>query len=278
MALREELRDVPVGQLERRLHTDYDGTPFFDEDLQVAQSTGHRVMVYETGSIIDAVAREAGLEFASDEPCWYLDPDRNVQRTYYGDWVVARESEAERRIADDLLLVIEIVSTNDRRKEIKDTVFQRALNEFNRVPEFGLVFPELDDPRALQWFTLEGGRYTELTIAAEGEVAVAGVPGLTIRVRPRERWEPGRKLDIFYRGELRVPLVDAYVQIAEERARAESERFRADEAAAGADEERSRADEAAARADEERSRADEAAARAERLAELLRGAGIDPAE
>ena len=67
------------------------------------------------------------------------------------------------------------------------------------------------------------------------------VPGLELRVRPRASWERGRKIDIYYRGELRLPL----------------------------DQERLRAEREKARADKEK-------ARANRLAEMLRALGIDP--
>lgn len=207
-------------------------------------------MVYETGSILAAVAEEAGFRFLSDQPIWYLDPDTDLQRAYYGDWVIAERVRPERITARDLKLVIEVVSTNDRRKEIKDTGFQRVLNEYNRVPEFGLVFPEGDDSRALRWFTLEGDHYREITVSAGGELHVEGVPGLVLRVRPQRDWSEGGKIDVLYRGKLRPPLV-------QERARAEAERARADEEAARADEER---------------------ARAERLAARLRALGIDPDE
>jgi hypothetical protein len=275
--------DVPRGQLVAKPHDAYDGTPFFDEDLQVPQSPAHRIMVYETGSIVDVVAQEAGLRFASDEPIWYLDPDQDVQRAYYGDWVIARDVPMERVTAHDLVVVLEVVSTNDRRKEIKDTVFQRALNEYNGVPEFGLVFPDADDPRALQWFTLVEGRYHELTVSAGGQVEVAGVPGLVFRVRPQERWTDGRKLDVLYRGELRHPLPEAYAQAEAEKARAEEEKARAEEEKARAEEEKARAEEAKARVEEEKARAEEAKARAEeekaradRLAEHMRAMGLDP--
>lgn len=125
-----------------RPHTAFDGTPYFDEELQVAQSKAHRIMVSESLPIFAAIAGEAGLLFLSDEPIWYLHPETDEQKAFYGDCVFARPVEHTRITSSDLLLVIEIVSTNDRRKELKDTRFQRLLNEYNEVPEFALVFPE----------------------------------------------------------------------------------------------------------------------------------------
>jgi hypothetical protein len=57
------------------------------------------------------------------------------------------------------LLVLEVVSTHERRKELKDTCFQRDLNEYNKVPEFVMAFPELDDARALIVCRFVAGAY-----------------------------------------------------------------------------------------------------------------------
>lgn len=230
-------------RLEPRTHTAYAGTPYFDEELQVAQSTAHRVMVHEMSSILASIAADAGVLFLSDEPIWYLHPEDDEQKAYYGDCVLARAVDSKRITANDLSLVLEVVSTNDRRKELKDTRFQRLLNEYNDVPEFALLFPELDDARALTWYRLVDGNYEEHAIAPGGRVESRAVSGLELRVLPRERWSAGRKVEVFFRGERRAPL-------AEERARAEQEK---------------------ARAEQEK-------ARAERLAERLRALGIDPDE
>ncbi len=67
---------APPGRKLRRLeHTAFDGTPFYDEELQVPQSGAHRIMIYGTGGVLESVAAEAGLVFLSDEPIWYLDPE-----------------------------------------------------------------------------------------------------------------------------------------------------------------------------------------------------------
>jgi Uma2 family endonuclease len=237
-----EPRPVP------RLHTAFDGIPYFDEDLQVAQSKAHRVMTSETAPILAAIADEAGLLFLSDEPIWYLHPETDEQRVFYGDFVLARPVDRMRITSSDLLLVVEVVSTNDRRKAFKDTRFQRLLNEYNGVPEFALVFPEVDDARGLTWFRFVDGEYAEEVIAPGASVRSSSVPGLELQVRPRDAWEPGYKLEVLYRGELRPRLVD-------ERARAERER---------------------ARAERERARAERQKARADALEARLRELGVDP--
>lgn len=228
----------PARKLERRLHEGFEGIPYFDEELQLPASEAHRAAVFELGTILENLATDTGLRFASDHPIWYLHPETDEQHSFYGDLVIARPVEVMRIAADDLLVVIEVVSTQDRRKEIKDSVFQRAVNEYNGVPEFGLLFPEADDGRSLVWFTLDQqtGRYDEVSLSPGGAVEVAGLPGLTLRVKPVADWQPGRKIEVRFNGKLQRPL-------RQERQRAETERERAD-----------------------------------RLAEKLRSLGIDPEE
>jgi len=242
--------------LQRWKHTAFDGTPFFDEDLKVAQSSAHRIMVYETGIVLASVAREAGLRFLSDEPIWFIHPEADEQRAFYGDWVFARgDSDPNTITADDLLLVIEVVTTSERKKEIKDTGFQRTLNEYNEVPEFGLVFPDAKDSRSIKRFRLVNGLYEELALGPGGEVASSTVEGLVLRVRPQAEWEDGRKIDVFYRGEHR-PALDG------ERERAEQEKARAEQEKA--------------RAEQEKARAEQEKARADQLAAKLRELGVEP--
>jgi len=204
-----------------RLHTAVDGTPYFDEGLQVAQSTAHRIMAVDLSAILATVGAEAELTYLSDEPIWYISPDTDEQKVYYGDIVLARAVDTTRITADDLLFVMEIVSTNDRRRELKDTRFQRFVNEYNDVPEFALAFPEVEDPRALTWYELVDGEYLEHIVGPGGQVESRTIPGLALKVLPREEWRPGHKFDGFYRGEVRPGH-------AEERARAEQEKARAE--------------------------------------------------
>ena len=261
---------VPRGQLVPREHTAYDGTPFYDEVLELPQGEAHRIMVYETGSIIDTIAQEAGARFLSDQPIWYLDPEEDRQRVFYGDWVIANDVPPERITADDLRAAIEIVSIGSRKKEVKDTQVHRSHNEYNGVPEFGLIFPDASDPRSIRWFRLVDGRtYQEVDLAPTGQVEVAAIPGLVLRVRPQSTWTDGRKIDVLYNGELRPPLagereryLDACREAAEARARAEQEKARAEQEKA--------------RAEQEKARAEQEKARAEKLAARLRGLGIDP--
>ena len=206
------------------------------------------MMVYTIGPALAAVARDAGLLFLSDHPIWYLDPNSAEQKTFYGDLVFAAEVEARRITASALALVIEVVSINDKRKEKKDVVFQRALNHYNDVPEFCLVFPDAADARSLIWCRLVAGAYREQIIGPGGSVTSASVPGLELRVLPREQWRDGQKLAVYYQGEHRP----------------------------GYDEERAARLVAQAEARQERERADRERERSERLAAKLRELGVDP--
>ena len=260
-------------KLERRLHDAFGGIPYFDEELQLPASEAHRTAVFELGTILETLATESGLRFASDHPIWYFHPETDEQRWFCGDLVITRPVEVIRITAEDLLVVIEVVSTQDRRKEIKDSVFQRAVNEYNGVPEFGLLFPDVGDGRSLVWFTLDQktGRYDEVSLSPGGEVEVAGLPGVTLRVKPVADWEPGRKLEVRFNGKLQRPL-------RQERERAEAERERAEAEHERAEAERERAEAERERAEAEHERAEAERERAERLAEKLRSMGIDPDE
>jgi len=256
MSQRSHAQAERITSLQRWEHTAFDGTPFYDEDLKVAQNTAHRIMVYETGSVLAQITQEIGLEFLSDEPIWYISPYNDEQKVFYGDWVIARSRTDRMRVtAEDLLLVVEIVSTHYRKKEIKDTGFQRTLNEYNEVPEFALVFPDATDSRSIHWFRLADGRYEEVSLSPGAEVASSTIEGLVFRVRPQSEWSDGRKIDVFFRGERRLVLN-------EERARAEQEKARAEQEKA--------------RAEQEKARAEQEKARADKLAQRLRELGIDP--
>ncbi|MBX3270796.1 MAG: Uma2 family endonuclease [Sandaracinaceae bacterium] len=253
----EEADRAPADRLVPRMHTAFDGIPYYDAELDVPQTTAHRIMVTELSALLAAIAQEADLRFLSDEPIWYIHPESEEQRAFYGDLVLARATDVSRITARDLLTVIEVVSTNDRRRALKDMRLRRALNEYNGVREFALAFPELEDPRALVFCRLPDGEleYEEHVVGPGGSVRSEAVPGLELRVLPREQWTAGYKLDVYFRGELRPRLLGERERAGRERERAERERERAER---------------------ERERAERERERAERLAERLRALGVDP--
>jgi hypothetical protein len=252
----------PERRLVPRPHAEPGGTPYFDEELGVPHKSSHRIMVSDVSVILAALAAELGLSFLSDEPIWYLHPETDEQRTFFGDCVLANTRDTSTITADAVLLVMEVVSTNDRRKELKDTRFQKLLNEYNRVPEFALLFPDLEDARAVTWCRFFDGVYQEHAVGPGGIVQSESVPGLELHVLPRDAWASGYKFEVFYNGVRRPRLIG-------ERARAEAERERAEA-------ERERAEAERERAEAERERAEAERERAERLAAKLRALGIDP--
>ena len=203
-------------RLQRRRHTAFEGTPYLDPDLNVPHSKAHRIMVQEIGPVLGMLASEAGLAYLSDEPIWFADPDTNKQKVHYGDLVLAQPVDTRSITAEDLLLVMEVVTTSERRKEVKDTRFQLALNEYNGVPEFALAFPDLKDERALLWYRLVGRRYEESIVAPGGEVESAAVPGLGFRVKPQGQWQEGRKLEVIWHGERCLALQDEHERAEQE--------------------------------------------------------------
>ena len=87
-------------ELVARIHTAFDGIPFYDEELQVAQSDAHRIMVFDFGTIFGPIAQEARLGFLADQPIWYLEPDTNVQKAFYGDCVLDGVDECPRPLVE----------------------------------------------------------------------------------------------------------------------------------------------------------------------------------
>lgn len=125
----------------------------------------------------------------------YYDVERDVPQSYAHD-----------------LMVVDLVSIP----------VQLALNECDEVPEFALFFPELEDPRSLDFSRMVEGRYEELKLSPGAEVAVGLVPGLVFRVKPRAEWRRGDEIEIFYRGELQRSVAGepARAEATEERTRA----------------------------------------------------------
>lgn len=259
----------PRGVLEPLEHTAFDGIPYYDHELDVPQSVAHGSVTVGLGAVLQLVADEAGCSYLSDNPIWYLHPETDEQRAYYGDCVLGKAVDLSRIMATDLLWVMEVVSTNDRRKELKDTRFQKLLNEYNAVPEFALAFPELGDPRALTWCRLVDGVYQEHIVGPGASVHSDTVPGLELRVLPREQWTPGYKFDVYYRGELRPRYAGEHERAEQEKNRAEQEKNRAEQEKNRANDAEARAEQEKARAEQEKNRADDAEARAQRLAARL---------
>ncbi len=203
LAHRSPGSDIPHGSLLRWPHTDFGaGIPYYDEELDLMHSKAHMRAVAFLVGILQFIEKALGLTLLSDNPIWYLEPGTNIQKPFAGDIVLARTDDATRVTAEDLLFVLEIVSTNDRRKEKKDTIFQKALNEYNAVPEFVLYFPEPDDERVLRYFRMDPVQniYSEIRPDAKGLFTSQTVPGLALRSLPEAEWTPGRKIEVLFEG------------------------------------------------------------------------------
>jgi hypothetical protein len=238
------------------------GIPYFDDEFDMPQSTAHAAMIRDLGGFLDRLADWTGLRILSDNPIWYWIHEDEKQRILYPDYALARTATPQRAMATELRLALEVVSTERAEKERKDSERMRKRNAANGVPEFGLLYPELDDARALRWFQLDevSGQYREASLAENGRFVSLAVPGLEVEVLPQPAWRLGRKIRLWYQG-ARIPS-------------AEEEGQRADQEARRAEQEARRAEQQAKRAEQLAQRATEAEAENARLRERLRQAGL----
>ena len=201
------------------------GIPYYDEEFDMAQSRAHAATVRDLGAFLDRIADLTGLMVLSDNPVWYWIHEDDRQRILYPDYALALDTGQKAPLAGDLLLALEIVSTERPEKERKDTERMHARNAANGVPEFGLLYPEPADARALRWFRLDPdeGVYREATLSPDRRVRSQSIPGLELEVLDPALWRTGRKIRLWYRG-VRIPSIE------EETRRAEQETQRAEAA------------------------------------------------
>ncbi|MBI4822321.1 MAG: hypothetical protein HY791_39035 [Deltaproteobacteria bacterium] len=236
---------------------------YYDPEFDVPTSSTHRLAADDLKDMIQPVADQLGLRLKSDEAIWYIDPQTAKQKVFYGDLVLCKK--ALRTTAHDLHLVIEVVSTNDSRRELKDTIRQRIVNEANRVPEFGLIFPDLGDNRSFQLFRYDPAASAYVpVIPTHGSFQLESVPDLEIRVLPRAQWTDGRKIDVYFKGQRQLRPDEKMVEL---------QRLRV-----GVEDEKKRAEDEKKRAEDEKKRAEDEKKRAERFAAKLRALGVDPDE
>lgn len=266
----QHIQATPIASARARLRAiphppeHYDGIPYYDHEYDMAQSTAHAEMIRDMGQFLDQVAAATGLRLLSDNPIWYWIDERDEQRPLYPDYALAEPVDPGCVTALNLRLAVELVSTATAAKERKDTVRMRKLNAANGVPEFALLYPELDDTRALRWFTLDqpSAIYREWPLPADRRYRSEAIPGLELEVLPRERWQPGRKLRLWYRG-ARLPALDEALRQAEQAVRQ-------------AEQERTQREAAVRQAEQAVRQAEQAQAENERLLALLREAGVTP--
>ena len=221
------------------------GTPYYDDEFEMAQSIAHMHTIYHVGSLLNEVAAAADLRVVSDNPVWYRLPEVGMQRALYPDYALTANPRVDRLTADELVLALEVVSTTRVEKEQKDTVLMRERNAAHGVREFVLIYPEPDDPRSVVWhgYDERTGRYQVAPLSTDGRYRSAAVPGLELEVLPPEEWTLGRKVRVWFRGqEMRDGETEARCREAAEahaaQERAEKEQERAEKEAALAEIER----------------------------------------
>ncbi len=274
-----------------KTHTDFGelGIMWYDEELDLAAGPPHSKTAHYFGDMLLRIAEESGYGFLSDNPIWYW--DQGKQKAFYADLALAETNDPDvidKVTADNLLLACEVVTTTHAAKLKKDTEIQYARNEIHGVPEFLLLYPDMDDARILEWFTLIDGRY-HLMQPHEGRYASRAVPGLVIEPLAREAWQWGRKFRVFYKNRMFRPGLEEFMR-AEEKSRdnerlreqleisisrANRQHTRANRAESEADKARTEADKARTEADKARAEADEERQRRlvleKKLADLERG-------
>lgn len=214
------------------------GEPFYEDELDMGVLPPHSEAIIFLAVIFKEIADALGWALVCDNPVTYAEPENGEPRTLFPDLALTPNRELQGLVAPDLRLVVEVLSTHDRRMETRDRHYKRAMNECNGVPEFVLYDPNPGDDQPLHYYRLVSGSAEYVRVLPDGGSVYKSeaVPGLAFRTLPAEAQQPGVRVEVLFRGQR----LGTY---GEERQRAEQERQRA-----------------------------------ERLAEKLRSLGIDPTE
>jgi hypothetical protein len=234
-----------------------DGIPCYDPEFDMAQSDAHRKILYFLVGLLDRVAAVAGLRGVSDYPIWYWIPEEGRQKALYPDYALTANRSIAALTAKELLWTLEVVTTSHVDKERKDRVRMRDYNAFHGVPEFVLLFPEPDDPRAVEWHRYDARtrRYEPVALPADRRYRSQAIPGLEVEVLEPQEWTEERKVRVYYRGEeVRGAAEEAQMRRAAEQARQATEQ----------------------QVEQEQQARQAAEQQVERLLALLRQAGIQP--
>jgi len=75
-------------------------------------------------------------------------------------------------------------------------------NTWNHVPEFVLIYPELNDRRSVIWYRYhyETESYREVALPEDRRYRSEAVPGLEIEVLEPGEWNKERKVRVYYQG------------------------------------------------------------------------------
>ncbi|MCP5494763.1 MAG: hypothetical protein H7A23_09420 [Leptospiraceae bacterium] len=266
-------------RIERIKHTNFgSGIPYYDDELKMAQSEEHAIAISYLFYCFRFIAKNLGLACLSDHPVWYLLPkpkNGKTQKGLYPDLCVSKNLDTEGVIADDLVFCLEVVSTERRRKEVKDTVIMKGLNEYNRVSEFVLIYPKASDNRAIEYYRYNGFYYVPISPQG-GEYSSHAIADLSIREIPRDDWKDGEKVEVLYKGKVLVKYDELWDMMENEQEKVKREQKRAERERLEKEKEqkiakKERAEKERERAEKERERAEK-----EKLAKKLRELGFDP--
>lgn len=189
-------------KLQPLLHKDFgEEIPYYDEEFDLMQGDPHKDAISLFLPVFEYIASEIGKKFLSDQPAWYINPDTKEQNRAAGDIVLSKQFDASITTASDLEFVLEIVTTNHKKKEKKDTEKMYIWNEYNEVSEFCLYFPDMEDKRVLWLYNIKNGVYQKTKPDKNGMLCSKVVPGLCFRELPKEKWKSGKKIELWFQGE-----------------------------------------------------------------------------
>ncbi|MCB1191119.1 MAG: hypothetical protein KDK90_11815 [Leptospiraceae bacterium] len=202
------------------------GIPYYDDELKMPQSIEHEIAINYLSYCFKYIAKDLKLSSISDHPVWYLIQkpikDKN-QKVIYPDLCVSKNSDISRVTSEDLLFSLEVVSMERKRKEFKDTVLMKALNEYNRVPEFVLVYPKASDNRVIEYYSFDGYQYIPVA-TRNGKYSSKMIKGLSLQEISMDDWRDGVKLEVLYKGKVLVK----YEEVWELKEKAEKEKEKAE--------------------------------------------------
>lgn len=218
-------------KIQRIEHTDFgSGRPYFDDELKMSQSIEHEIAINYLSYCFKYIAKNLQMTCLSDHPVWYLltkPKNGKIQKALYPDLCISKELDHTRVTAEDLLFCLEVVSTERRRKEVKDTIIMKGRNEYNKVAEFVLIFPKSSDNRVIEYYHFNGSHYIPI-LQQEGEYFSRVLKGLSFREIPRDDWKNGEKVEVLFNGKILIRYDELWDNLEEEQKRVVREQKRAE--------------------------------------------------
>ncbi|MCB1191311.1 MAG: Uma2 family endonuclease [Leptospiraceae bacterium] len=212
-------------KLQPLLHKDFGSCiPYYDEELGLMQGEAHKRAIIKYAPCFEWIEEKLDLRFLSDQPIWFYNPQKGKQVGIAGDLVLAKQVDVSKITAESILFYMEVVSTDDPRRENRDTIEKKPLCEYNGVPEFGLYFPDLKDERIFQLYRLVNGVYHPVMENESGKWCSEMIEGLCIERLTEDEWKEGVKIQIWFGDEKLL----GYAQEVERRKQSEKEKEEAE--------------------------------------------------